>query len=92
MALTGSAATMPGASSAEIADSGSGVLGDSGGADAVESLRTRRRRSGSSASSRPTQTWCLRIVGLATTEIIGSAKICSGLTWQQLAGRLKRSA
>jgi hypothetical protein len=58
----------------------------------VAPLRPRRGRAGSNASSRPTQKWCLRTELSATTVMAGSANSSSGLTWQQLAARPKRSA
>jgi len=91
-ALVRLASTSAWASAEGSETSGIEMAGGSADAEVAVALRARRRRSGSSASSRPTQKWCLRIVGSATTEIIGSAKIWSGLTWQQLAGRPKRSA
>jgi hypothetical protein len=48
------------------------------GADGAALLPPRRRRTGSYVSSRPTQKWCFRIVGSATTVMTGSTNSSAG--------------
>jgi hypothetical protein len=87
------AATMVSAAGGSVGPVSTPAAEGSVGAGATSAaLRRRRGRAGSSASSRPTQKWCLRTDWSATTVIAGSANSSSGLTWQQLAGRPKRSA
>jgi hypothetical protein len=76
----------------EVEVSASGRAAGSRGAEGGALLSPRRRRTGSYVSSRPTQKWCFRIVGSATTVMTGSTNSSAGCTWQQFGGRRNFSA